>query len=105
MNENEFVSKVIADKKYMVEVFRHIPDEVVGAMGEKGQEQSEDAVDVGASMVEFLGPATDAMGLDFDKSALAAEVQRQIEGLSDFGKIGFVLRFTKAMKKAGKGGK
>ena len=105
MTESEFVSAVLADKKYMVEVFRHIPDEVVEEQARKGKEQAGSGEELGANMVEFLAPATEAMGLSFDEAALAAEVDRQVRELSSVGKMKFLMRFATALKKAGKSGR
>ena len=106
MNEREFASKVINDKKYMVEVFGHIPDEVVDRQVQKGKEQqSGDAADLGPEMAGFLVPAAEAMGLEFDPAVLAGEVERQIKELSGFGKMKFLMRFATSLKKAGKSGK
>ena len=106
MSEREFVSMVINDKKYMVEVFGHIPDEVVEKQAQKGKEQQAgEEADLGPEMAGFLVPAAEAMGLDFDSAVLAEEAERQIKELSGFGKMKFLMRFATSLKKAGKSGK
>ena len=105
MTEREFVSKVYTDKKYMVEVFGHIPDEVVKEQAQRGKEQQGQEADLGPEMARFLVPAAADMGFDFDPNVLASEADAQVRAMSSFGKITFLVRFVTALKKAGKSGR
>ena len=105
MTEQEFASKVVKDKAFMLEVFKHIPEEVVEAQAKKGEEQGGSAENMGPAFAEVLMPAAQAMGYDFDATVLGDAMKNAVETLSGFGKIKFIARFATTMKKAGKGGK
>ena len=100
MNAAEFVSKATQDKDFLVEVFKHIPDELIAQQSAKAEAEGANQADTFAT---YLWPGAQAMGCDFSKEELLAECEKFFNGLGGFAKVKFVARFAKCMSKAGKG--
>lgn len=102
MNAGEFVSKATQDKDFLVEVFKHIPDELLAEQKAKAEAGEANQADTFAT---YLWPGAQAMGCDFGKEALLKECEKFFNGLGGFAKLKFVARFAKSMNKAGKAAK
>ncbi|MBQ9068355.1 MAG: hypothetical protein IJ131_04715 [Eggerthellaceae bacterium] len=99
MNAGEFVSKATQDKDFLVEVFKHIPDELLAEQTAKAEAGEANQADTCAT---YIWPGAQAMGCDFSKEELLTECEKFINGLGSLAKIRFVARFAKSMNKAGK---
>lgn len=100
MTVNEFVSKVIKDRDFLVEVCKNIPDELL-----QEEQPTEPGAGLGALMSKYFFAATQAMELSFDEDEFAAECDRQMNSMSTFAKIKYTGRFIRTLAKLGKGNK
>ena len=106
---SEYVSRLMSDKKFLLEACRNIPDELV--QDERAPEGAEDATNeealenLGNMMGRYFSAASEAMGYGFGEDEVAAECKRQLGALKGFAKVRFIVRFLKTLVKAGKGKK
>ena len=106
---SEYVSRLMSDKKFLLEACRNIPDELV--QDERASESTEDAAneqaleDLANMMGRYFSAASEAMGYGFGEDEVAAECKRQLGALKRFAKVRFIVRFLKTLVKAGKGKK
>ena len=93
MDVKEFVGKAMSDKAFMLEVFKHLPDEMVqeGAIPEEYKGQ------IGKGFGKFCWSGAQAMGVDCTEEELIAECDRQYNALSALAKVGFFPRMIKTL--------
>ena len=96
MDVQEFVTRSVKDKGFMVEVFKYIPDEMLD------EEVPESETGPAPGLARHLWPGAQAMGCTFSKDELRAECEKAVGGLGTFGTVKFVAQFAKCMSKAGK---
>ena len=104
MTAVDFVSRLMSDKAFLLEVCKNIPDELV--RDEPAQPDGGNATqDLNLLMGRYFSAAAQAMGHDFGEDEVSAECGRQLDALGKFAKVRFVVRFLKTLVKAGKGKK
>jgi hypothetical protein len=93
----EFVTKAMNDKAFMFEVFTHVPD----SMTEDNEPPNpDDKGQVGIAFGRLCFPGAVALGYPFTEDELLAECDRQFGALAGFGKMRFVARMLKTLRKA-----
>ncbi len=99
MTVSEFVSKVIKDRDFLLEVCKNIPEELLK------EEQETESGHFGLAMAKYFYAATQAMGYDFDEAGFGEECERQMNSMGGFAKVKFAGRFIRTLSKADKGKK
>ena len=100
MTISEFVSKVVNDKAFLLEVCKNIPDDMV-----QEENQQTEGIGLARAMSRYYYAAVQAMGYGFDEGDFEAECIRQIGGMKGFSKAKYVMRFFSTLSKTGKGKK
>ena len=93
MDAKEFVSKAMNDTGYMLEVFKHLPDEMLqeGAIPEEFKGQ------IGKVFGKYCWAGAQAMGVECTEEELIAECDRQYNALGGLAKVGFMPRMIKTL--------
>ena len=98
MTVSEFVSKVVNDKGFLLEVCKNIPDDLL-----QEENQQTEGIGLARVMSRYYYAAAQAMGYGFDESDFEAECIRQIGAMKGFGKAKYIMRFFSTLSKTGKG--
>lgn len=111
MNERDFVARLLDDKPFLLQACMKVPEPVLRKMAElnkeaaaanKRGETTGDADDMGETLVEYFGPAAQAMGYDLDEATLRNEINTQMNSRGAFFKLKWTIRFGKDVNKANK---
>lgn len=108
MTPKEFVTKTLTDKKYLIEVCRHIPDEMIKEQQPEANDdlsEEEKAIRLGSLFAKYFGAAAQDMGLGFGEDDIRDESIEQFKKMGFMKKLSFTVRFAKSLNKAGKAGK
>ena len=96
MTISEFVTSVIKDRDFLLEVCKNIPDELLQ------EEQQTESGHFGLAMAKYYYAASKAMGYDFDETAFGEECERQMNSMGGFAKVKYAGRFFRTLSKADK---
>lgn len=107
MNEKEFVSKLIKDKKFVEEAASHIPEDALRQMAEITRAESDKEVTAESdhsAMAEMMAgyflPAAQAMGYSIDPAAFKAEALSALDSTGFIARMKFGIRLAKAIGQA-----
>ena len=108
MTPAEFASKALNDKKFLIDVCKNIPEEMIKEQQPEntdGLSEEEKAIRLGGLFAKYFGVAAQNMGYDFGEEELRDECVKGFTKMGLVKKLGFTVRFAKSLAKAGKGQK
>lgn len=97
MTADEFVLKAMADKKFLFEVFTHVPDSM---MKDDENASSYESGEMGKLFADYCWPGAQAMGCEFSQEELQAASNQKVLALRGLQKGKFVWRMLSTLAKA-----
>ena len=100
MDATELANKIFDDKGFLVEAFKHMPEDMVNKFSE--EHAGEEGI-ICEMLGEYMMPYVEDEGLDISKEDIVSACEERYDKLNAFKIIGFGLYVAKSLSKAGFG--